>query len=44
MTERFTEQLRQASEPHWSQAVTHRFVGELHAGRVAPEVMGRYLI
>lgn len=44
MAERFTEQLRQASEPHWSQAVTHRFVGELHAGRVAPEVMGRYLV
>ena len=32
MTEGFTETLRAASEPVWSQAVGHRFVKELFAG------------
>src|SRR5271155_4405969 len=34
MSERFTETLRAASEPGWSQAVGHRLVKELFAGAV----------
>jgi hypothetical protein len=34
MSERFTEALRAASEPAWSDAVGHRFVKELCAGAV----------
>lgn len=44
MTERFTETLRRASEPAWSQAVRHRFVAELLGGTVPDDVMARYLI
>src|SRR2546421_12633464 len=44
MSERFTETLRAASEPDWSQAVGHRFVNELFAGAVPDAVMARYLI
>jgi thiaminase (transcriptional activator TenA) len=44
MPERFTETLRAASEPSWSQAVEHRFVKELLAGTVPDAVMARYLI
>src|SRR5947207_1504836 len=44
MSERFTERLRAASEPAWSDAVRHRFVNELFAGAVPDAVMGRYLI
>jgi thiaminase/transcriptional activator TenA len=44
MPERFTETLRAASEPDWSQAVGHRFVTELYAGAVPDAVMARYLI
>jgi len=44
MTERFTETLRQASQPAWSQSVGHRFVRELLAGTVSDAVMARYLI
>ncbi len=44
MAERFTETLRAASEPGWSDAVGHRFVKELLAGAVPDEVMARYLI
>jgi thiaminase/transcriptional activator TenA len=44
MPERFTETLRTASEPSWSQAVGHRFVKELFAGAVPDAVMARYLI
>src|ERR1700756_2705493 len=44
MPERFTETLRTASEPIWSQAVGHRFVEELSAGTVPDAVMARYLI
>src|ERR1700726_4921238 len=44
MSERFTEILRAASEPAWSDAVRHRFVKELFAGAVPDAVMARYLI
>jgi thiaminase (transcriptional activator TenA) len=44
MSERFTETLRVASEPGWSDAVGHRFVKELFAGAVPDPVMARYLI
>nr|WP_089177713.1 TenA family protein [Bosea sp. AS-1] len=44
MSERFTELLRQASEPVWSQATGHRFVRELLAGTVPDAAMARYLI
>ncbi len=44
MSERFTEALRAASEPDWTAAVEHRFVAELAAGTVAPDVMATYLV
>src|ERR1700731_2502248 len=44
MSERFTEILRAASEPAWSDAVRHRFVNDLFAGAVPDAVMARYLI
>src|SRR5215472_6660969 len=44
MPERFTETLRSASEPGWSQAVGHRFVQELFTGAIPDGVMARYLI
>ena len=44
MSARFTETLRVASEPGWSNAVGHRFVKELFAGTVPNAVMARYLI
>jgi thiaminase/transcriptional activator TenA len=44
MAERFTETLRAASEPGWSQAVGHRFVKELFTGAVPDAVMARYLV
>jgi hypothetical protein len=44
MTEGFTETLRVASEPVWSQAVGHRFVKELFAGTLPDAVMARYLV
>jgi thiaminase/transcriptional activator TenA len=44
MPERFTETLRVASEPGWSQAAEHRFVKELFTGAVPDAVMARYLI
>lgn len=44
MTERFTETLRLASEPAWSQAVRHRFVAEITGGTIQDRVMARYLI
>jgi thiaminase (transcriptional activator TenA) len=44
MPERFTDNLRTASEPAWSNAVKHRFVQELCAGTVPDAVMARYLI
>lgn len=42
--ERFSEQLRLASEPLWSGAVEHRFIQELTAGTVDDAVMAQYLI
>lgn len=42
--EAFSERLRQSTEPFWSQAVSHRLVGEIYAGTVAPDVMTRYLV
>jgi thiaminase/transcriptional activator TenA len=44
MPERFTDTLRAASEPAWSQAVGHRFVAELFTGAVPDAVMARYLV
>jgi thiaminase (transcriptional activator TenA) len=44
MPERFTENLRTANGPVWSDAVGHRFVRELFAGAVPDAVMARYLI
>ena len=44
MTDRFTETLRLASEPTWTQAVQHRFVTELLAGTIPDRVMASYLI
>jgi len=44
MTDRFTETLRQASQPVWSHSVGHRFVTELLAGTVSDTVMVRYLV
>lgn len=44
MTERFTETLRAASEPIWSQAVHHRFVREVFDGSIADGVMASYLV
>ena len=43
-TPRFTDALREASEPTWSQTVEHRFVCELFDGTIADAVMARYLI
>src|SRR6202011_1434277 len=44
MPERFTETLRDASEPGWSHAVGHRFVKELFTGAMSDVVMTHYLI
>ncbi|WP_026480970.1 TenA family protein [Ahrensia sp. 13_GOM-1096m] len=44
MTERFTEILKQASEPTWTMAVQHRFVSELFAGTISNKVMTSYLV
>ena len=44
MRERFTDSLREASEPAWSKATGHRFVTELFDGSVPERVMASYLI
>lgn len=44
VSEHFSETLRQASEPTWSQAVGHRFVVELCAGSISDTAMASYLI
>jgi thiaminase (transcriptional activator TenA) len=44
MSGRFTETLRAASEPGWSQAAGPRFVKELFAGAVPDAVMASYLV
>lgn len=41
---RFSDQLREASEPAWSKAVRHRFTDEVIAGTVGDEVMRFYLV
>lgn len=41
---RFTDWLRERSEPAWSETVDHRFVRELGAGNVDDEVFRRYLV
>ena len=40
---RFTDWLRQRSEPAWSDAVEHRFTRELGAGTLDDDVMATYL-
>lgn len=44
MTKNFTDILREAAEPTWSDAVQHRFVQDLCAGTVPDAVMGAYLV
>ncbi|MEO9338761.1 TenA family protein [Mesorhizobium sp. SB112] len=44
MTERFTENLKRASEPTWTKAVEHRFVTELFTDAISDEVMAAYLV
>ncbi|MBB3933895.1 TenA family protein [Aureimonas phyllosphaerae] len=44
MNPRFSDALREASEPDWSAGVAHRFVRELGEGSVAPGVMASYLV
>ncbi|MEM7224178.1 MAG: TenA family protein [Pseudomonadota bacterium] len=44
MSERFTDRLKAAAEPHWSQAVGHRFTAELAADSLPDSVYRRYLI
>ncbi|RIY00877.1 TenA family transcriptional regulator [Aureimonas flava] len=44
MSPRFTDALREASEPDWTASVEHRFVREIAAGSVAPAVMATYLV
>jgi thiaminase/transcriptional activator TenA len=41
---RFSEWLREKAEPSWSEAVNHRFTRELADGRLADEVMRKYLV
>jgi thiaminase (transcriptional activator TenA) len=41
---RFTEWLRERSEPTWTEAVEHRFTRELGEGTVDDEVFARYLV
>ncbi|MDH7784722.1 thiaminase/transcriptional activator TenA [Ochrobactrum sp. 19YEA23] len=41
---RFTDRLRQSTEPYWTQAVTHRLVREIYTGTASKDVMTRYLV
>ena len=41
---RFSEWLREAAEPAWSEAASHRFTRELVDGTLADGVMRRYLV
>ncbi|MFW6385152.1 MAG: TenA family protein, partial [Halodesulfurarchaeum sp.] len=43
-TARFTDWLREASEPAWSETVDHRFVREMGSGTIDDEVFRRYLV
>ena len=44
MTDKFSETLRQASQPLWDEAVQHRFVREIVGGTIPDGVMAGYLI
>lgn len=44
MTARFTDSLRQQSEPSWTQCIEHRFVNELLDGSLVDPVLVNYLI
>ncbi len=44
MSTRFTETLRQATEPDWTACLDHRFVREIAEGTIAPGVMATYLV
>jgi thiaminase/transcriptional activator TenA len=44
MNARFTEWLRDRTEPTWTRATTHRFTTELADGTLADAVMRRYLV
>ncbi|MFK4825799.1 TenA family protein [Paenochrobactrum sp. BZR 588] len=44
MTDRFTDILKNNSQPVWDNAVEHRFVHELCAGTISDDVMASYLI
>ncbi len=44
MTTRFTETLRDAARQDWEATISHRFVGDLIAGTIQPDVMSRYLV
>ncbi len=44
MNARFTEWLRDRTEPTWTRATTHRFTSELADGSLADPVMRRYLV
>lgn len=41
---RFTDWLRERSEPDWTAATTHAFVEELGAGTLADDAFARYLV
>lgn len=41
---RFTDWLREISEPAWTEVVTHRFARELADGTIDREVLRRYLV
>lgn len=41
---RFTDWLRERSEPDWTATTTHRFVEELGAGTLSEEAFARYLV
>ena len=43
-TARFTDWLRDRTEPTWTQAATHRFTTELADGTLSDPVMRRYLV
>ncbi|XVH31753.1 TenA family protein [Haloferacaceae archaeon DSL9] len=43
-TERFTDWLRERSEPAWTDTVEHRFVRELARGELDPDAFSRYLV
>lgn len=43
-TETFTDRLRAAAEPHWTQATNHRFTREMGAGTIDRGVYARYLV